>query len=565
MTTKSVRQVSIDENNEELFQGPGWKHLKTSVENLRQNFTVLCDSLEVIFNLENTKLIATGRVEIPDTSRRILGKEKQFVEKFREKLDAVKCVVIEAGDNAPEYASLYMSLNEHVQNAIKTLCTEVKAQLIIKSKSTEEILAENQKMMLDLQKKDKELMEELKRNETVLVEKRTLTARCKVLEQQIDEKNTRIQQLQKESTVVLWKREKQKLIGTIHSREKDIEKQLESTSSEADNTKYRLEKRIEELQNKLRKEHVRNTTKSTIPASEGLVLRRNLFLKERLYVVAESELKKQQQYYANLFKGLKRDHEIAKAAHMELFAEGNNAIETAILEEPKSAKTFSDRLNRIVKAIFAGKVTELRSSLPAHYLGYELNKGNKEKPKPTAEKKNKTDFIVKLSPEEEANLDRTDLGSSLIKWRLSETENVPTLGKLLRDIQKEHPTFIDEKGKLKIKEVSNYFPTISQEKITHYFSLFSMWDDNGDFSLDTTEILHNLPGILGYLSTTEEVADAVREIDIDESGTIDFYEFLLLIKLLQDGEGKSSFFQKNDFLKVSSQLSDSNSKICAIQ
>ena len=177
---------------------------------------------------------------------------------------------------------------------------------------------------------------------------------------------------------MLWKREKQKLIGTIHSREKDIEKQLESTSSEADSTKYRLEKRIEELQNKLRKEHVRNSTKSTIPASEGVVLRRNLFLKERLYVVAESELKKQQQYYANLFKGLKRDHEIAKAAHQELFANNNSTIETSILEEPKSTKTFSDRLNRIVKAISAGKVTELRSSLPAHYLGYEINKGNKE-------------------------------------------------------------------------------------------------------------------------------------------------------------------------------------------
>ena len=194
MTTKAVRHVSVDESNEELLQGPGWKHLKTSVENLRQNFTVLCDSLEVIFNLENTKLIATGRVEIPDTSRRILGKEKQFIEKFREKLDAVKCVAIEAGDNVPEYARLYMSLNEHVQNAIKTLCTEMQTLLTVKSKSTEEVLAENQKMMLDLQKKEKELMEELKRNETILVEKRTLAAKCKVLEQQIEEKNTKIQQ-----------------------------------------------------------------------------------------------------------------------------------------------------------------------------------------------------------------------------------------------------------------------------------------------------------------------------------------------------------------------------------
>jgi len=297
-----------------------------------------------------------------------------------------------------------------------------------------------------------------------------------------------------------------------------------------------------------------------------VTLRRNLFLKERLYVVAESELKKQQQYYANLFKGLKRDHEIAKTARQEINkAINNNTIESNISGEPKSAKTFRDRLNQILNSVYEGTVTELRSCLPAHYLGYEINKGNKEQQKPSMTKRDTTDFIVKLSPEEEASLERTDLGSSLVKWRLSETDNPPTLGKLLRDIQKEHPTFIDDKGKLKIKEVSSYFPTISQEQITHYFNLFSMWDDNGDFNLDTTEILHNLPGMLGHLSTTEEVADAVREIDIDESGTIDFYEFLLLIKLLQDGEGKSSFFQKNDFLKVSSQLSDSNSKICLIQ
>ena len=366
--------------------------------------------------------------------------------------------------------------------------------------------------------------------------------------------------LQKESTVVLWKREKQKLIGSIYSREQGLEKELQSTTNEADNTKYRLQRRIEELQNKLRKEQVRSSTKSGVSLQEATTLRRNLFLKERLYVVAESELRKQQTYYMGIMKGLQRDNKIAKANEKENLLKG--ALATSPLMESRTSKLFVERLNMVVKAMEKGTITKLRASLPAHYLGYDNPKGPIQR---SDIRREKTEFIVKTTAEEEANLESTDLSSSLIKWRLNEDENQPTLGKLLRDIQKEHPTFVDDEGRLMVKSVANYFPMLSEEKITHYFSLFSMWDDNGDLNLDTSEILHNLPGMLGHLSTTEEVADAIREIDIDESGTIDFYEFLLLIKMLHEGGGKSSFFQKNDFLKVSSQMSDSNSKVCVIQ
>jgi Ca2+-binding protein (EF-Hand superfamily) len=366
--------------------------------------------------------------------------------------------------------------------------------------------------------------------------------------------------LQKESTVVLWKREKQKLIGSIYSRERGLEKELQSTAVEADDTKYRLQRRIEDLQNKLRKEQVRNSTKSGISLQEATTLRRNLFLKERLYVVAESELKKQQSYYLGIMKGLQRDHKIAKANERDNLIKGELA--TSPLLESRTSKLFIERLDMVVKAMGKGTITKLRSSLPAHYLGYDNPKGPAQRPNLT---RDTTEFIVKTTMEEEVNLESTEISSSLVKWRLNEDESQPTLGKLLRDIQKEHPTFVDEEGRLMVKSVAKYFPMLSEEKIMHYFSLFSMWDDNGDLNLDTSEILHNLPGMLGHLSTTEEVADAIREIDIDESGTIDFYEFLLLIKMLHEGGCKSSFFQKNDFLKVSSQVSDSNSKICAIQ
>ena len=365
--------------------------------------------------------------------------------------------------------------------------------------------------------------------------------------------------------MALWKREKQKLIGNIYSRERDIEKQLQSTSTEADDTKNRLEQRIEDLQNKLRKEQVRTSTRATVTSQDGTLLRRNLFLKERLYVVAESEIRRQQQYYFGLLKGLQRDNEITRPAIKMAMAGAEDENQNSIgMLEKGPVQIFTERLNRIVNSVAEGTVSQVRTFLPSHYLGIDLPKNTPIKRFP--EKSTSTaDFVVKISPEEEANLERTDLGRYLVKWRLGDEEDQPTLGKLLRDIQKEHPKFVDEEGRLLIKDASKYFPNMAEEKINHYFNIFSMWDDNGDLSLDTTEILHNLPGLLGHLSTTEEVADAVREIDIDESGTIDFYEFLLLIKLLQDGGGKASFFQKNDFLKVSTQLTDTNSKICTIQ
>lgn len=370
--------------------------------------------------------------------------------------------------------------------------------------------------------------------------------------------------LQIESTVVLWNREKQRLIGNIHSREKGLEQELRSATGDADDTKFRLEKKIEDLQNKLHLMKVRNS-KNGITNQDAGKLQRNLFLKERLFVVAESELKKQQVYYLGLLKGLQKDYRIVKAARKACEDNNNNEETDTTNNEKFEAKEreFDVRMEKVIDAISKGEITKLRSSLPSHYLG--LNVVLQGGPAKAAHEK-KTEFIVKVS-DENIDLDNSDLGASLVKWRLG-NEQLPSLGKLLRDIQREHPSFVDKQGRLQVKDAQAYFPMMTQDKIINYFNIFQTWDDNGDLTLDTSEILHNLPGMLGYMSTTEEVADAIREIDIDESGTIDFYEFLLLTKMLESGEGNSKFFQKNDLLKVTSQMdrgSSPISKTCSIQ
>lgn len=370
---------------------------------------------------------------------------------------------------------------------------------------------------------------------------------------------------------MLWNREKQRLIGNIHSREKGLEQELWSSTSNADETRFRLEKRIEDLQDKLSLMKVRSS-KNGISKQDAEKLQRNLFLKERLFVVAESELRKQQIYYLGLLKGLQKDYHVLKAVQKKSEEKQNNdnnnndddTTKENDQREEQKRQEFDIRMEKVIEALSKGEITKLRSSLPSHYLGVSVvlqggpGKGAQER---------KAEFIVKVSEDIVKDIDNSDLGASLVKWRLGD-EELPSLGKLLRDIQREHPSFVDAEGRLQVKEVRAYFPTLTEDRIINYFNVFQTWDDNGDLTLDTSEILHNLPGILGYMSTTEEVADAIREIDIDESGTIDFYEFLLLMKMLESGEGKSKFFQKNDFLKVTSRMDRTTtpvSKTCCIQ
>lgn len=182
------------DEDEQTSTGPGWIELQRSVEKLRNNFTVLCDSLEAIVNLENTKLVATGRVEIPDTSRRILSKEQQFIEKFRDKIKSYVPIELNGGDNSPEYVVLYSTLIKELQTSITALNKDIIENLNKKTNAAKHVIAENKKLILEQQEREKKLMEERKRAETATAEKNTIAARSKKLEEQMEQKNKKIRQ-----------------------------------------------------------------------------------------------------------------------------------------------------------------------------------------------------------------------------------------------------------------------------------------------------------------------------------------------------------------------------------
>lgn len=65
---------------------------------------------------------------------------------------------------------------------------------------------------------------------------------------------------------------------------------------------------------------------------------------------------------------------------------------------------------------------------------------------------------------------------------------------------------------------------MSEEQIAEYKEAFSLFDKDGDGTIDATE-LGTVMRSLGQNPTESELTDMINEIDIDHSGTIDFDEF----------------------------------------
>lgn len=352
--------------------------------------------------------------------------------------------------------------------------------------------------------------------------------------------------LRRESTVALWVREKQKIEEAIATRESELAWKLNNVSDEFDETRNKLQNKIRELQYQNSILKTRNNTRNGITRQEADELKRILFVKERALIIAESEVKKQQVYYGGLLTGLVTDFQI-------MMSKDNISVD----QFKHHHREFYNRMKKISQGVEEGNLVGIRSTLPSHYLGTGSNV--KSHPIKISEVK---PVIFADDMDESVDLDKIKGNETLLKWRKGSSVTSPSLKKLLEGLQKDNPVLIMKNGTLRVKEAITYYPNYSEEKIRHLFQMFKSLDDNGDLSLDTAEILHNLPRMLGRLATTEEVADTVREIDIDESGTIDFFEFLLLNQLLEQGEGKSRLIKQQSENKKKESYDES--KVCAV-
>ncbi|RMX51012.1 hypothetical protein pdam_00018448 [Pocillopora damicornis] len=510
------------------------------------------------FNHNPTSESAKRRLDLEieklKTLQQQLEKEPQKIDLFEENLKDVQ-----------EYDKFYIQYVNHVSQDLENLKNSIIQYIQEKTKAEQLLAKENMKLKLDFQREQAESMHQQQKHEYAVAEKNTVLATCRKLEEQLEERGKQIQQLQREGTVSLWQREKAKLIKDVHSSEERLAKELKETKDQLEDTKSRLNQRIMELMDQVKylkmEKDVKNGTVRTcgavphVSSSEMEKIKQQLFLKDRLLVVAEGEIQKQQKYYVGFISGLSRDFRIMlERQHL------------TVKEYNKDQKAYASMLNKMYVAAKEGTLTEFRATLPSHYLG--INEDLSGHPLGKKLSRPFEDLELHLQEVEDSEF-RIDINHPLLTgWRegrsASARENVRKFSKKSSKVTGVHPRLVDTKlGKPLIKEAKEHFPEWSDEEIQMMFEQFKRFDTNDDFNLDTQELLRAIPDTLGRMATTEEIKEAMLEVDIDDSGTVDFFEFLCVARLISQGKGEAKLFKKKTLTAL--QKPNGKSTICSVQ
>merc|ERR1712119_169562 len=80
---------------------------------------------------------------------------------------------------------------------------------------------------------------------------------------------------------------------------------------------------------------------------------------------------------------------------------------------------------------------------------------------------------------------------------------------------------------------------LSKEQIFEFKQAFDIFDQDGGGDISTRE-LGRVMKLLGQNPTPQELDKIIEEVDVDGSGTIDFDEFLIMMVMQIEEEGKTA-------------------------
>lgn len=554
--TTILRVNALKEDTSAVEMKKKTKEMKTRVVKMFDLFDKMIE-----FNHNPTSESAKRKLDLEIERLKAL---QQQIEKEPAKVDLF--LDLENLKDAQEYDKFYIKYVNHVSQELENLRNSIIQFIQDKTKAEQLLSKENMKLKLDLQKEQAESMHQRQKHEYAVAEKNTVLATCSKLEEQLEGRAKQIQQLQREGTVSLWQREKAKLIKNVQSSEEQLAKELKETKSQLEDTKSRLNQRIMELMDQVKylklEKNVKNGTVRShagfgnASSSEMEKVKQQLFLKDRLLVVAEGEIQKQQKYYVGFISGLSRDFRI--------MLERQNLT---VKEYNKDQKAYASMLNKMYVAAKEGTLTEFRATLPSHYLGINEDlSGHPLGKKLTRPFQDLESYLKEVEDTEY----RVDINHPLLTgWREGRTPSAKanarrTSKAISSKVTGVHPRLVDTTiGKPLVKEAIEHFPEWSEKDVQEMFQQFKRFDTNDDFNLDTQELLRAIPDTLGRMATTEEIKEAMLEVDIDDSGTVDFFEFLCVARLISQGKGEAALFKKKTLTAL--QKPNTRSTICVVQ
>jgi len=98
---------------------------------------------------------------------------------------------------------------------------------------------------------------------------------------------------------------------------------------------------------------------------------------------------------------------------------------------------------------------------------------------------------------------------------------------------------------------------LSEEEIAECKEAFRMFDKNNDGSITTEELGKTLKS-LGQNPTAQDLKDMIAGVDVDENGTIEFNEFLIMLKKKMKDPGEDAYKTEEEMFKEAFMKFDVN-------
>nr|CAB3262218.1 uncharacterized protein LOC100178721 [Phallusia mammillata] len=398
---------------------------------------------------------------------------------------------------------------------------------------------------------------------------------------QLQESERRIIELERNADVLSWQTQIDNIVKKHNSKEEEMKEVLLSSKEGHKQSYTNLQTRISKLQENIARLKIK-TEFTMIPTTNSL-------LEKLEYKKRETYLKDQEIYL--LQKQINEHHRLMIGCINGLDTDYRKLMEKCNIENPSGKFSpdgekvkYQAMLRYIRDSCLQGSLYEIQGNLPDHYSPPEkLPKGFRQRKllmKTTTNQKVTKSLTNKLPVESVSKLrsNSLNIGASTQNKHLpdvlvirphsaeSKVKSSPREASTVITNKKtkphSHPILVNTiTGRANLSQVMKHFPYLTVEQVSKQWEHFKSYDKNGDFRLDLPELYEVVQDVLGIKVSIQDMREAMKEVDRDNSNNIDFFEYLKISEMIMKKQGKSALFKDG----LSQENGLISSQVCAVQ